>query len=277
MITIPTTGDLDLAAQLKFPPYSIQLPEWANLGSGPNLPDNVTQEPTYTPGKHALNCTISLKDRIDVLKKKYAVQMGHIEANRQNESAPNSDPGNPLGKVPNPDSDCRHVDPDQAGGTFRGNFSNMMAQFKALEAQAKNDGELAIQFANAKTTLADVANLLATGGGGPLGMQRLRLIFQWTLCQVITVFGEINAALDAKSQANYTTARQAYMELMRDLDDSEPNTGPKPPAAGVSGYGKVIKWSYIMPLIHGGRIKGAKVMAKWNPHVSSSGIPIPHA
>ena len=67
------------------------------------------------------------------------------------------------------------------------------------------------------------------------------------------------------------------MELMRDLDDSEPDTRSKPPAAGISGYGKVIKWSYIMPLIHGGRIKGVKVIAKWNPHVSSSGIPIPHS
>ena len=108
-------------------------------------------------------------------------------------------------------------------------------------------------------------------------MQRLRLIFQWTLCQVTTVFGEINAALDNKNEKQYNEARQAYMDLMKDLDDSEPHTGSKLPKAGISGYGKVIKWSYILPLIHGGRIKGAKVMAKWNPHVSSSGIPIPHS
>jgi hypothetical protein len=46
---------------------------------------------------------------------------------------------------------------------------------------------------------------------------------------------------------------------------------------GEAGYGKNLQWFYVRPLIHDGIIKGAKIQAKWNPHVSSSGIPIPHA
>ena len=195
MVTIPTTEELDIAAQSNVPPYAIQLPEWAELIDG-KLPDNVPDEPTYTPGKHVLNCSTSLKPRIDILKGKFAGEMGHIEANRQNESDRNSEPGDSLEEVPHPDSDCSHVDPGQAGGAFRGDFGKMMGQFRALQAKARTDGELAEKFADANTTLAEVENLLVTGGRGPLGMQRLRLIFQWTLCQVITVFGEINAALD---------------------------------------------------------------------------------
>jgi len=43
-----------------------------------------------------------------------------------------------------------------------------------------------------------------------------------------------------------------------------------------SGYGRAIKWACIDPVIFQGKIVGARVVAKWNPHLSSSGIPIPH-
>jgi len=43
-----------------------------------------------------------------------------------------------------------------------------------------------------------------------------------------------------------------------------------------SGYGRAIKWTCIDPVIFDGQIVGTRVVAKWNPHECSSGIPIPH-
>ena len=136
------------------------------------------------------------------------------------------------------------------------------------------------KFARALSPLQEGQRMLAAN---PEGMKRLKLIFQWALCQVVTLFGEINAALDEQNETEYDKAREAYIQLLRDLDDHEPKTKKNLPVKkndkwpSPSGYGRSVKWAYIVPLIHEGRIKGAKVIAKWNPHISSSGIPIPHS
>lgn len=272
-LTIPTTDELEIATAHSFPHYSVQLPEWNRLTKN-RLPDNVPVEPTYN-GNHDLNCPVTLDTRLAPLRPKYP---GKLDATRQNESTPNSELDDPLKKIPHPGSDCRHVDPGQAMAGFRADYAKMMAQLKNLEPKANTDGELRESFRRAVATLSDAEELLngKPGGGGPRGMQRLGLIFEWMLCQVVTIFGEINAALDTGNETAYNTARNAYMDLMHDLDDSEPQTRDRI-KSGASGYGLVIKWAYIIPLIHDGRIKGTKVMAKWNPHISSSGIPIPHA
>jgi hypothetical protein len=277
MITIPTTEQLALATERHFPHYAEQFPIWKEAENG--LKDNVDKDPGYDPENHPLNCTITLKSRIDELKAKFPARLAKVEANRPNETAPNSDTNDPVHHVPHPDSDTRHVDPDQGGGNFRAELARARHDLHMLQDQGRGDAELADKLTRALAPLDDADLLLgpaAGGGNGPRGMQRLKLIFQWGLCQVITIFGEINVALDTKNQPKYEEAREKYIELLRDLDDAEPETKGKV-APGTSGYGRSIKWAYIIPLIHGGRIKGAKVVAKWNPHISSSGIPIPHA
>jgi len=279
-MSIPTSEQLAFATKNHFPHYAEQLPAWKEAEKG--LPDNVSVEPTYNPDHHPLNCTVNLKGRIDALKTKFSGQLGNVDANRPNESAANSDLSDPISHVPHPDSDTRHIDPGQGGGQFRDDFDKLLNDLKQLQEKGRGDGELADKIKRALAPLEDANNMLAPvagggggGGNGPKGMQRLRLIFQWALCQVITIFGEINLALDTKNQQKYEEARQKYIELLQDMDDAEPETKRKV-SPGTSGYGRSIKWSYIIPLIHGGRIKGAKVVAKWNPHISSSGIAIPH-
>jgi hypothetical protein len=270
-IQIPTSDELRIATELHFPHYSVQFPEWSKAKNG--LEDNVPEEPTYILENHPLNCTVSLKKRIGALKGKFS-NLDDVTADREDESSPNSETTDPLIKTPHPGSDTRHVDPGTTAVTLRPDFTKFMTEFKRLKTVAKTDGELLEKFDKALFPLGDAENLL---GKDPKGMQRLKLIFEWALCQVVTIFGEINSALDAQSRTGYENAVKAYVELLRDLDDGEPQTKPKAPKSGVSGYGRSIKWAYIVPLIHGGRIKGTKVFAKWNPHISSSGIPIPHA
>jgi hypothetical protein len=43
-----------------------------------------------------------------------------------------------------------------------------------------------------------------------------------------------------------------------------------------SGYGRSIKWTCIEPVIVDGKIVGTRIVVKWNPHISSSGIAIAH-
>jgi hypothetical protein len=56
---------------------------------------------------------------------------------------------------------------------------------------------------------------------------------------------------------------------------TEPNLDMKIKQSA-SGYGRAIKWACIDPVIFDGQIVGTRVVAKWNPHICSSGIPIPH-
>lgn len=279
-----TSNDLNEATDKHFPHYSVQLPEGKVVAAADyRLTDNVAKEPPYVPEHHPLACTTSLKYRLRTLKGrakgKYKEKLQMVlREDVEDESAPNTD--TTFTKNPHPGSDTRHVDPGPSVEPFRTNFTEFMAKFQAIQDSARIDGELMDKFARALLPLQDGQRMLAAN---PEGMRRLRLIFQWALCQVVTLFGEINAALDDQNTAEYDDAREAYLQLMRDLDDHEPQTTKNLPVKkngkwpSPSGYGRSVKWAYIVPLIHDGRIKGAKVIAKWNPHISSSGIPIPHS
>ena len=125
------------------------------------------------------------------------------------------------------------------------------------------------------------------------GMKRLARIFEWVLYRATILMQDLNVEL--QNGANYETARTNYINFLRDLDDHEPEKGPKrtpleikkgengrpeklefKDKASSSGYGRAIKWTCIEPVISEGKIVGTRVVVKWNPHISSSGIAIPH-
>jgi hypothetical protein len=125
-------------------------------------------------------------------------------------------------------------------------------------------------------------------------MKRLAQIFRWSIFRATELLHEINRALEGQSltlspdpmkpspgERSYTEAACAYMEFLKDLDDREPETKSQPPVnvndiKARSGYGRAMQWAYIDPVIHGGKILGAKVVAKWNPHSSSSTVVVNH-
>jgi len=206
------------------------------------------------------------------LKTRFPTKLGHVTINRLVETAVGQDTNEPLIKAPHPDSDFSHVDSGTYDAVQKKQILDAVATMESLEPLANKDGELAGNIGQGNKPLANVRALLAAN---PRGMQRLKLVFEWTLCQVITIFGEINVALKDLDKANYNQALNKYIELLRDLDDHEPHTSG-PPVPGKRGYGITIKWPSILPLIFDGKIAGAIVEVKWNPHMSSSGIPIPH-
>ena len=280
---------LDLATKLNLPHYFWDLPEWKKGDPAPEIPDNVVGD-DFTDDNPLGNWT-------DISDK-------GLDCDRKLESHPNEEgkgQEHPVLKlIPHPLSDCGHVDPGSLGADRaqerqkKRDYRDAIRGLESLmEDGAKRDGALRQLAEKIGPSLKDAWELLVDdepGGGGnqptriPRGMQRLRLVFEWMLCRVTTIFGDINKGLHDNDQAWYSNARKAYHDLLRDLDDREPGIGkpvqaPPPPGPiepGVRGYGRAVKWIYILPLIHGGRIKGAKVMAKWNPHISSSGIPIKH-
>jgi hypothetical protein len=134
------------------------------------------------------------------------------------------------------------------------------------------------------------------------GMKRLGRIFEWALYRATLFMGELNTGLTNENE--YLKARENYINFLRDLDDHEPEKGPKlnprelkeneQKAMGVarlqgrptkldaldkksaSGYGGSIKWTCIEPVIFEGKIVGTRVVVKWNPHISSSGVAVNH-
>lgn len=266
----------DEATKVGFPHYhlvDLWLPKWET--TKPVLPDTVDEDPKKTP--KALQCVnlTEFTGRVQALKARYTGQLDHVKNEREVQMKPEDpDQGHHLPKMPHPEVNFRHVDP-VVDDTEKGKFRKVIADFKALESTAKKDGELNRTFQESLQPLTRMQDLVQTNAKG---MQRLKLIFEWTLCQVTTVYGEINAALSnsnpTQGQTDYNNARKRYIALLTDLDDHEPQPGQDD--AGVRGYGRAIKWSYIFPLIHEHKIKGAKIVARWNPHLSSSGIPIPH-
>jgi hypothetical protein len=125
------------------------------------------------------------------------------------------------------------------------------------------------------------------------GMARLKRIFEWALHRASVLMSDLNRGL--KHRAAYEKARENYIHFLRDIDDHEPEKGPKTSPrereAGelgrptkldprnkllASGYGRSLKWTCIDPVIFDGKIVGTRVVVKWNPHISSSGIPINH-
>ena len=74
-----------------------------------------------------------------------------------------------------------------------------------------------------------------------------------------------------------------YLDFVRNLDNREPQErkGEVDPARCL-GYGKVVKWVHLDPIVQAKAPKGEPVITgvtiviEWNPHSSSSGIPVKH-
>lgn len=158
-----------------------------------------------------------------------------------------------FNKWPHPRSDFSHIDPNQ--------FDE--ADFKIAKAKL---GATTPEFKKLKTFL----------GPESKGMQRLGRVFEWALTQATRILADLNYALTKPSKPAYIKARRAYIDLIKDLDDHEPQCKHGHVVPGYSGYGSCVKWAYIDPVIWKGKLKGACVVMLWNPHSSSSGVPIDH-
>ena len=174
-----------------------------------------------------------------------------------------------LKKWVDPFSDFRHIDPDSFTDTD-------VAALKDVAAPVFN-------------------KLKKIVGKESDGIVRLGRVFEWTLWRATVLLNDINRALDdqelaafqregcqqpASQQAKYEQARNHYLAFLTDLDDHEPETKPGPvnvedPKCR-SAYGRAIKWVCIDPVIFEGRVAEARIIVKWNPHMSSSGIPVKH-
>lgn len=272
----PGTEELDAQPAPNPPGFSVPLPPWDN--EKPVLSDNVPSEPTIPIPPTALR-GVNLPEmvsRIRALKAKFPNQLNHVTTDRSVEESLGHDTAEPLRKAPHPDSDFSHVDPGIFTPAELQTLNDAIDNVENAEIIARRDGEASECFGSALGPLVRARDLLAQNAKG---MQRLKLVFEWTLCHVTTIFGEINAALansdEVQGKADYNAARERYITLLKDLDDHDPHS-QGPPTPGERGYGITIKWAHVLPLIHKGIIKGASVEAKWNPHLSSSGIPIPH-
>ena len=119
-------------------------------------------------------------------------------------------------------------------------------------------------------------------GPNQSGMKRLALVFEWALYRSTVLMKDINDALERgqSGEDDYKEARSNYINFLKDLDDRRPEASDTPldvkDKKARSGYGRAMKWNCIDPVIYGGRIVGARVVIKWNPHSSSNGIPILH-
>jgi hypothetical protein len=128
-------------------------------------------------------------------------------------------------------------------------------------------------------------------GADSPGMKRLALVYEWALYRTTVLMKDLNDSLDKtlektrdegqnKGQKDYNDARTNYLNFLRDLDDREPELKDRlleiKEKKAPSGYGKALKWACIDPVIFRGRISGARVVIRWNPHSSSNGIPIQH-
>lgn len=261
------------------------LPPWEKENEKPVLVANVDSVPDfkYTP---RLQYDEIVEPRIEQLRTAHPEQMEHfLKGGRIAEDRNTAESGPVLQQVPHPDRDVSHIDPGVFTGAQPDQLRNAVQQIRKITKDlARNDGEAGKAFRAALIHLGKTEELLDPKAKG---MQRLKLIFEWTLCHVTAIFGEINDALSLpdlkQGMAAYTRARDEYIAFLTDLDDAEPETkGDDYPASALRGYGRAVKWVYFLPLLHQDskthlvRIKGVKVVAKWNPHISSSGIPIPH-
>jgi hypothetical protein len=269
------------------PPFNWTPPEWksdkpedkpdltkdpnsqatAPVFNKPDLPRDPAGNPKLNGGITV--GLINMQARVNALIANTTTNNTHFVANRGVEDPEGSDAGVTLTQVPHPRSDFRHVDPGFNGAPFQAAIANL----RGLKGPGSLDGQVDDTL---KKTLPLLDDLDAMLGPNSRGMQRLKLVSDHALVRIITILGEINVALAKPGNAGrveYNAVREEYIELLKDLDDREPNVV----SPGKSGYGRSLQWFYVRPIIHAGRIKGAVVQAKWNPHVSSSGVPIPHS
>jgi hypothetical protein len=279
-MTLPTPDQLqyefDTATTERTPHFNWLPPEWIDAKPDLNKDRNtIATEPIFknpTP----LNCVVKMDGRIKELKGKFPKQIDHVKCSRALEQAVGEDTNPKMNKMPHPGSDFGHVDPGIYDSTEVAAFQAAFEALESLDPCSVKDGEMAKTFKQLLPPISRARDLI---GADPRGMQRLKMAFEFALCNVTSLFGELNAALlntnPVDGKREYNEARRKYIDLVRDLDDHEPRKEEMVP--GERGYGRTLKWIYIRPLIHNGQIKGAKIVAKWNPHISSSGIPIPHS
>jgi hypothetical protein len=112
---------------------------------------------------------------------------------------------------------------------------------------------------------ANDAALLALPTEQQKEFQNLKLAFNSLVCKTYKLLGAINTAVQAGSVPAYLKASKDYTEFTKNF----------------GGYGEHFKKTSIEALIGpdpNGRniIIGARIQVVWNPHLSSSGIPIQH-
>jgi hypothetical protein len=176
--------------------------------------------------------------------------------NREAEQQPGEEEpeGGKLKKWPHPRSDFSHIDPDELN---EGQWKTIKEALKESSPEYKKLQELL--------------------GPESLGLQRLGLVFERALYKAHDALRGINQALaGAGNRQQYIKATTDYIELIKDLEDHEPETKHGKVKPGEAGYGSCVKWVYIDPVIVGGVINGASVVLLWNPHSTSSGISVGH-
>ena len=93
--------------------------------------------------------------------------------------------------------------------------------------------------------------------------------------------GNINEAVKNNDVPAYISARDAYMAFVDNLANRHPRAKDINPKKGF-GYGLDFVWTSIEASIEPdpesgvNLITGARIQGEWNPHTSSSGVPIPH-
>lgn len=117
--------------------------------------------------------------------------------------------------------------------------------------------------------------------------QRLKLAFNALASETHRLLSAINEAVmqcdsaDDATWGAYTAARKAYIAFVQNLDNHQPKGKAVDPQK-FFGYGKNLKWTLVDPIIERdptgktdlNLITGVTIVAEWNPHSSSSGIPI---
>jgi len=167
-------------------------------------------------------------------------------------------------RIPHPLSDYTHTDPPPPEVLSSVNVAGLLAQSQHQRA---------------------LTRLFEAAGPNAAGFQRLKLAFDWIVCNVSARVWAINEAIFGRG--NYNDARDRYIAFVRNLDDHDPQThrGAVNPQEGL-GYGKITKWFSIDPIIEQipdprypadpkrerPVITGATIIFKWNPHSSSSGV-----
>lgn len=148
--------------------------------------------------------------------------------------------GNELSKLPNPDSKFKHLDEGEPG--FDGDENQKV-------------------------------------------MHRLKLVFDFIVCRTRQLCLDINDAvlIYDKDPTAYENASKAYVEFLQNLNERKPKGKPeKKDLESGKGYGKHYRQLFITPKISIPKdsqtplITGAIIVLTWNPHSSSSGIPIKH-
>ncbi|MBI4659575.1 MAG: hypothetical protein HY735_12110 [Verrucomicrobia bacterium] len=198
-----------------------------------------------------------------------------------------ADPETPPGKNrkewkwPHPASDFNHVDPIKSTPDKKTRFSDKELQRIKEKLDLAGEAKLS-KYAEELTRLV---------GPSSQGMKRLGVVFEWIVLKATMLLSEINSQLDSENKTGYEAVQENYIKFLQDLDDHEPQTKQcvlnpslkrkddesEAQALGrKSGYGRAIKWAYVAPVIVGGRIKAARIIAHWNPHSSSLGVPVVH-